>query len=50
MKEAITFMSKIQDLRSVDGSIRFAINDSIRDRMVLSVLREVVAFEVDLVF
>ncbi|MDR2066371.1 MAG: hypothetical protein LBP57_00805, partial [Endomicrobium sp.] len=43
MKEAITFISKIQDLRSVDGSIRFTINDSIRDRMVLSVLRNVVA-------
>ncbi|MDR0723655.1 MAG: hypothetical protein LBF23_00500 [Endomicrobium sp.] len=43
MKEAITFISKIQDLRSVDSSIRFAINDSIRDRMVLSVLRNVVA-------
>ncbi|MDR1523109.1 MAG: hypothetical protein LBS29_04080 [Endomicrobium sp.] len=43
MKEVLTFLSKIQDLKSVDASTRFAIQDSVRDRMVLSVLRDTVA-------
>ena len=38
--DIVEFVSNIQTLYAVDGSVRFALNDSMRDKMLLSVLRE----------
>jgi hypothetical protein len=43
IKEMLIFVSDIRSLYDIDASIRFAVTDSIRDRMVLSVLRDLVA-------
>ena len=38
--DIVEFVSNIQTLYAVDASVRFALNDSMRDKMLLSVLRE----------
>ncbi|MDR1474195.1 MAG: hypothetical protein LBS38_00685 [Endomicrobium sp.] len=43
VKEILILVSNIRSLYDIDASIRFAVTDSIRDRMVLSVLRDLVA-------
>jgi hypothetical protein len=43
VKEILILVSNIRSLYDIDASIRFAVTDSIRDKMVLSVLRYLVA-------
>jgi hypothetical protein len=43
IKELLIFISDMRSLRDIDESIRFAVTNSIRDKMVLSILRDLVA-------
>jgi hypothetical protein len=38
--DIIEFVSNVQTLYAVDASVRFALSDSMRDKMLLSVLRD----------